>query len=88
MTLLQSYWEFHSGIRYACTSSREADWGLARLAAADREGVDADGLAVTSLFLSFSGLSRESSTVPSVREKKKPDWGHSKLNGNVFSPLF
>lgn len=60
-----------TGIRCVCTSSRAADCGLARLAATDREGADADGLAVTSFFLSFRGLSRESSTVASVGEETK-----------------
>lgn len=80
-----------------CTSSRAEDCGFVRLAAADREDADADadvdadadadadadGLAVTSCFLLSRGLSRESSTVASVRGKKKPDWVHHMLNGNV-----
>ena len=69
-----------------CTSSRAADWGLARLAVADSEGAGADGLAVTSFFLSLRGLSRESSTVASVREEKevkKPDVGHLIPYGNM-----
>ncbi|TNN79855.1 hypothetical protein EYF80_009892 [Liparis tanakae] len=67
------------------TSRKEANaWeavcGLARLPlppAADTEGAAADGTAAASFFLSSRGLSRDSSTVASLRErkqkKKKPD---------------
>lgn len=56
-----------------CTSSRVAvaDCGLDRLAAANREGAaDTAGLAVAGFFLSFRGLSKDSSTVASVWENK------------------
>lgn len=57
-----------SGFKSELTSSRAGGCGLARLAAAGREvGAGADGLAVASFFLSFLGLSRESSTVASAR---------------------
>lgn len=51
------------------TSSRVAEGDGVRLVAADREDAEAeaDGLSSASAFLALWGLSRESSTVASVR---------------------
>lgn len=71
-----------------CTSSRAADFGFGRLAATDTEDAgaaaatateaeaEADGFATTSRFLFSCGLSRESSTVASRREKTGTELVH------------
>lgn len=54
-----------------CTSSRVLGCGLEALAETEGAGADAEGLAASFFFLSFLGLSRDSSTVASERGEQK-----------------